>query len=634
MKPTRDGLALLTAVALAAAALPGLTPPQPAAADESRPRPAADAAALAGTAIGAVIEANDGKVPATGDELHRALRRLGKFAQLPVPFSAVALRSGLANPRVVITPQVEGVSSAAANRPNLDGRLFFAVNMARSAQGPHVRSVEFISWNGRLKRFDFGVIENLGGEGEPELRVVDGGKCFSCHKNRGPILSAAPWTNTAHDDFVRAAMTARLGLAVTPVPGGSRAAPPLVPLTGEPRDLVDGMALAHPQAAEVDFGVRLGGGIRRNREVFRLLNRTDDGRKAFVALLVAVAEPGSLERGNSKWKAAVDAVMDRSFIRFSTDWVALQRASNSGVLHNFNPVEPTPPGDTRSQAATAGRGWRWHLSSSPAVAEKTIAKRVAMTHEYDSARQAGRAPLPSYAQPSNPKAFARLPVNTPTRASGLVSPAMLAAAVGLGEGDRRFLADALADAARRVKQPKVTTAALAREVFEGPAFADVLEGGPLPDRDEFKDRFVGGLDEVLKSGHGLADGFAPDRREYARDPRRWPGSADDEREVEAVPTTACLRCHDVRASDKSPLVETVPALAFDPFDAVGRAAWVRTADPRRRQEVLERMLKRVAEDRDMPPEDAPEYDRFRVKEAAAFDGVKAFLEAELKKKGY
>ena len=33
----------------------------------------------------------------------------------------------------------------------------------------------------------------------------------------------------------------------------------------------------------------------------------------------------------------------------------------------------------------------------------------------------------------------------------------------------------------------------------------------------------------------------------------------------------------------------------------------------------------------MPPEDAPEHERFRVGAAAAFDEAKAFLDAELKK---
>jgi hypothetical protein len=33
----------------------------------------------------------------------------------------------------------------------------------------------------------------------------------------------------------------------------------------------------------------------------------------------------------------------------------------------------------------------------------------------------------------------------------------------------------------------------------------------------------------------------------------------------------------------------------------------------------------------MPPEDAAEHDKFRIKDAAAFDAVRDFLEAELAK---
>ena len=72
-------------------------------------------------------------------------------------------------------------------------------------------------------------------------------------------------------------------------------------------------------------------------------------------------------------------------------------------------------------------------------------------------------------------------------------------------------------------------------------------------------------------------------------------------------------------------------MAFDPFDKPGRAAWLRTAPEKRKQEVLGRLQERLFNDSDMPPEDAPEYDRFRQQEAAAFDELKEFLKAELDK---
>jgi hypothetical protein len=656
MKPALGGLAVLAAFALAVPA----APTRPAAADEPPPAPAADA--LAFSAISAVLEANGGQPPATGEHLALALRKVGRFAHLPIPFSAVQLDSGLANPRVVITPLVAGLSTAEPNRPNLDGRLFFAVNMGRPREvggDPRVTSVEFISWNTRRKRFDFGVIDNMGATGTPpELRVVDGGRCFSCHKNRGPVLGADPWSNTAHDELVRIALTDRLRLTpLTPTPGR-------LALAVVPRTHIDGMALAAADGPEVDFGVRLGAALRLNREVFRVMNRTPAGRKAFVTLLVAVVGAAPLDPKNpqvQQVQQAVDAALSPSLSRVAADWVALQKGSHPGILADFTPAGVSlagsrlPPASAAASSMGARRpqqaGGKWGgggttpppRPTTPAEAQKKaldqlteqavnqrkveLAKKVAL---YDEVRANGLHGLPSAAQPSNPRAFLPLPAVTPTRASGMVNPVMLASTIGLTEGDRQFLAGALADAAKRVRKKGVTASTLARQVFEGGQFADVLAGGPLPDRDEFKDRFVTGLDDLLKANHGLSVSVPADRRLYASGPRADP--AADEPEAEVVPTTACLRCHEVRGPVKAPVFDQIPVLAFDPFDKAGREAWLATTpDRKERRQVLERMTKRLFEDKDMPPEDAAEHERFRVGAAATFDEAKGFLDAELKK---
>lgn len=83
---------------------------------------------------------------------------------------------------------------------------------------------------------------------------------------------------------------------------------------------------------------------------------------------------------------------------------------------------------------------------------------------------------------------------------------------------------------------------------------------------------------------------------------------------------------------KQKLFDPIPALAFDPLDAAARAEWVRTADPKRKAEVLARLYERVHTSADMPPRDAPEHEAFRVKHGAAFDDLKKFLEGELKGK--
>ena len=49
-----------------------------------------------------------------------------------------------------------------------------------------MKTIEIISWNSRKKRFDFGMVEC--NTTTPELQMLDGVRCFSCHKNKGPIL--------------------------------------------------------------------------------------------------------------------------------------------------------------------------------------------------------------------------------------------------------------------------------------------------------------------------------------------------------------------------------------------------------------------------------------------------------------
>ena len=205
---------------------------------------------------------------------------------------------------------------------------------------------------------------------------------------------------------------------------------------------------------------------------------------------------------------------------------------------------------------------------------------------------------------------------------------MLASTIGLSEGDRDFLTRRLNEAVKRVSKPKVTATTLARAVFEGPVFADVLAGGPLPDRDEFKDRFVAGLQQLLKTKYPFTQGIPIKRSEYASGPVYDP-KLGEAKEIAVTPTTACLRCHDIRPSGKRTVFEAIPPLVFDPFDKTGREAWLKSAPPKRKVEVLGRLMERLHEDKDMPPEDSPEFKLFRTKEAAAFDDLKSILSAEL-----
>ena len=111
MKTAYGRLAVLAAFALAgvavlvpaAPAVPA-APPEARAADPDEEREAPQSV-FAGTAIGAVLEANGNEVPKSGEQMMRVLAKFGEVAQLPVTYSAVALHSGLTNPRVVVVPR-------------------------------------------------------------------------------------------------------------------------------------------------------------------------------------------------------------------------------------------------------------------------------------------------------------------------------------------------------------------------------------------------------------------------------------------------------------------------------------------------------------------------------------------------
>ncbi len=646
------GLAVLVPQAPATPTAPK-APAAPAAGDgETR---AAPQSIFAGTGIGVVLEANNNEVPKNGVEMMKALNKVGEFVQLPVGFSAVALHSGLSNPRIIIThklsmiglgarlpdgrvdptdfvpggPVVAAVSKQALTKPNLEGRLFLAANMERVDGKLRVKTFEFISWNSRQKRFDFGFIDC--DDVEPQIRVVDGVKCFSCHKNKGPILGQGPWSNTTHNDVMRTAAAEALGVSLDRL---------CLPTTiGQPRRLdtglepgiqrdtpgatCDGMTLLVPQGPAVDAAVRLGAESVRDREIFRLMTATADARRGLVHLLIAIVTPGPIEKNNEAVKIPLNSDFSNSFPQFANKVHALHRTSSS-TLVDFNPAGSH---GKLVNVVTASPGGGWGsgptLQSHLQIVWNGSSKQVT---EHDTKRLMGETKTPSAHQPSNPRAFVPPPHVTLNQPSHIVSAQQLARVIGLTEADRQFCADQLATAAGRIG--KKTPAQLAREVFTGPHFTEVVVATQLPDREDFKDRFVAGLNQVLKDNG--AEPLDVTRKDYASGPNvaLVPGKEDVEPPV--VATTACVRCHDVHKGGKVEF-SPIPALAFDPFDKDSREAWAKVTDARKRAAVLGRMVKRVAEDRDMPPEDSAEFEAFRAKNPAAFDAMKEWLGAELKR---
>jgi hypothetical protein len=578
------------------------------------------------SAIGALIDANGGKLPASGDELTAALAKLGDFVQLPVSFSAVAPHSGLATPRVVFTmrpsshplPQSvfvpskpvagkpalapggwgggpsgtfktvagtpEPLNRIATNRTQLEGRLFVAANTRPALSGPEVQTVEFISWNSRKLKFDFGVIEGLGARGgPPELKMLDGARCFSCHKNRGPIIGVAPWSNTTHNTLVRTSAAHVLNTFTNTV--------------------FDGFTL-EAQAAEVDAAVHAGGDLLRDRATVKHLLAMSEGRKAFVLLNTAILARGPLEKNDKAIRNELNALPLARFVR---DASAARQSAAPDALADFSPA-----GHVRVEVVTR--------NSAGELTNQVI--------RYDKARAAGTVHLPPAHVPSNPMAFTRSAEKPVTHASDLIDAVALAKTIGLTENDRTFLSDALEETVKRLKKPALTRLAVTTRVFGGPTFADTMASGTLPDRDDFKDRFVAGLVGVLKQ-HNINDDFWAARDTYASAPKRDP-NAMAEKEAEVLPSHACLRCHDIKTGAKVTF-NPIPALAFDPFDATAREAWLKTADRKRKLDVLGRMMKRVGTDKDMPPEDSTEHELYRVKDPAALNDTRAWLEAELKR---
>src|SRR5579872_431258 len=427
---------------------------------------------LTTSAISALLALNHDKPPATGDELWKLLSKLGNFAQLPIVYSAVRLDSTLVSPRVVIAHAAGQLSDVEANKPNLVGRLYLAANMEMGPKGtdPRVTSIEFISWNTARRQFDFGVIENvgMGSQSQPELRIVDGGKCFACHKNRGPILGEAPWTNSTDNELLRKLVANKLNIVSVIPPGAAPAV----------RNRIDGMTLVSPEAMVVDDAVRVGRQLRIYRETFRLMNRSPAGRQAFLTLLEGILEPGVLDLSNVEIKRrlnAWDGDPSSSFTRFQSDWLKLLRTTNSGILIDFAPFTrqlarasnyyqgdklrdlPVPPS---GRAMTKTEEANFQLDTQRAVAgNKAFFERMAenMTRigNYDNERATGKHDMPSGALPSNPKAFSNKLPPVPRYPSSMVNTVMLAGTIGLTSGDRHFMIQALEEAAERLKN-KVT----------------------------------------------------------------------------------------------------------------------------------------------------------------------------------
>ena len=88
-------------------------------------------------------------------------------------------------PRAVIALQGEPVET----EPVLEYRLFIA-------HQPATATLEIISYNDAVGRFEFQVVEDYAAERQPRVRQANRLMCLSCHQNAAPIFPQRPWSET------------------------------------------------------------------------------------------------------------------------------------------------------------------------------------------------------------------------------------------------------------------------------------------------------------------------------------------------------------------------------------------------------------------------------------------------------
>ena len=109
-----------------------------------------------------------------------------------------------------------------------------------------------------------------------------------------------------------------------------------------------------PQGPAVDAAVRLGADLIRDREVYRAMVRTADGRKGLVVLLGAIASPGALELNNMQIKTPLDQAFTTNYPNFADKWMSLHKNSSSTL------IDFSPSGSSGSiQAVTTGSAGGW-----------------------------------------------------------------------------------------------------------------------------------------------------------------------------------------------------------------------------------------------------------------------------------
>ena len=92
-------------------------------------------------------------------------------------------------PREIISLEGEPVTAAGEAGRVLESRLFIA-------HQPKTHSLEIISYNDAMGRFEFQVVDNYRVGAIPGVRPAKRAMCLSCHQNAAPLFARIPWSET------------------------------------------------------------------------------------------------------------------------------------------------------------------------------------------------------------------------------------------------------------------------------------------------------------------------------------------------------------------------------------------------------------------------------------------------------
>lgn len=169
-----------------------------------------------------LIAKNGNTIPNTFEGLWRLVNDhslySGKSSFIPHGRSLQRNLSDFASPRVLYT---NGESSSGYGKDSkLPTSLADLSNYLPQANiflayTKRSNTVEVISYNETLGRYEFQIIRNFGPGLEPKLMYTPRGLCLSCHQNEGPIFSHFPWNETDHNFAVNREMRRTMPFAET-----------------------------------------------------------------------------------------------------------------------------------------------------------------------------------------------------------------------------------------------------------------------------------------------------------------------------------------------------------------------------------------------------------------------------------